>query len=322
MTIRRRLTAAYGVVSEHCSLVDIIIFGYLSALTIAAWRGSGPLRNTCIASTMVMLVTFVGTVAFARGPGAGQRVAAYAYRAVILVDLLSSYLLLRWLLPTARDDSYDMQLLQIDRTIFGVEPTQWLERWVTPYRTEWFALFYMSYFGILAAHFLPMLFRCRNQRLVSEFGLAVITLFCMGNLLYMVVPGFGPYRHVAYAAPLPSGTFQNLMSETVASAGAQKDIFPSLHTALPTLFSLFAFRHRALTPWRYTWPVVSFFAANIVIATLYLRWHYAIDVIAGLTLAIVISRVAPTLAAREEMRRRARGIPACWPALDETIPGR
>jgi len=312
----RRASTTVGAALERCSLVDGIVGAYLLLLAIAAAAGSGPMRGSCIALTVAMLGVFLVTIVFARGGFLSRRTTAYGYRLVVLGCLVASYFLLRWLLPTVRDASYDGDLLRIDRALFGVEPTHWLEQWVTPERTEWFAFFYLSYFALLAAHLLPMLFLSRQPRLLSEFTLSVVGVWCLGNLLYLVVPGFGPHHHVSYDVPLPRGTIQDFLMATVASAGAQKDIFPSLHTALPTLLFLFAFRNRAQTPWRYTWPVVGFFAGNIVIATVYLRWHWAIDVVAGLVLAGTMSHLGPWLAAREAEFRRARGLDNEWPPLD------
>jgi hypothetical protein len=299
---------------RRCSPADFVIFGYLFVLLAASVAGSGPLRSSCIAITATLLLTFVVTLAWTRGPSR-PRLAPYAYRGVILTSLAGSYFLLRWLLPTARTAAYDRELLHVDRLIFRVEPTVWLERFVTPARTEWFAAFYLSYFAVLTIHVLPMLFLSRERRLVSELGIATVLMMCVGSALYLVVPGFGPYRTVDYSVALPTGPVQRFLLDTVENAGAMKDIFPSLHTAFPTMFALFAFRHRAQTPWRYTWPVIVFFACNIIAATIYLRWHYAIDVLAGLAFAGIVSYASPRIAAREETRRMAAGLGPDWPSL-------
>ncbi|HEX3594862.1 MAG TPA: phosphatase PAP2 family protein, partial [Polyangiaceae bacterium] len=88
---------------------------------------------------------------------------------------------------------------------------------------------------------------------------------------------------------------------------------PSLHTAAPTFLALFAFHRRAELPYKYTWPVVTFFAANIIIATMFLRWHYVIDVIAGLCLALLTHVLTVRISEREAARRDALGLGAPWP---------
>ena len=99
------------------------------------------------------------------------------------------------------------------------------------------------------------------------------------------------------------------------SGGAQKDIFPSLHTAGPVFLSLFSYRHRDKLPFKYTWPFVGFFSANIVIATMFLRWHYLVDIVAGLTLATTASILGQAIADWERAKRERLGIQPVWMPL-------
>jgi nicotinamide riboside transporter PnuC len=101
----------------------------------------------------------------------------------------------------------------------------------------------------------------------------------------------------------------------VRSGGAMLDIFPSLHTALPTLFALHSFRHRQRRPYRQSWLLVSAAVVNIVIATLFLRWHYAVDVMAGVLLAVSAQRIAVFAWRREGERGSADGRQEVWERL-------
>jgi hypothetical protein len=83
---------------------------------------------------------------------------------------------------------------------------------------------------------------------------------------------------------------------------------------VPTAFALFAFRHRRESPFHLVWQITAFAALNSTAATLLLRWHYAVDLIAGLALgggaAIASARIAEW-----ECARRARlGCSPAWPA--------
>jgi membrane-associated phospholipid phosphatase len=66
-------------------------------------------------------------------------------------------------------------------------------------------------------------------------------------------------------------------------------------------------------PFKYTWPIVAFFTANIVIATMFLRWHYVIDVLAGMLLATIAHLLSAHAAEREPQRRQAHGLMPLWP---------
>jgi membrane-associated phospholipid phosphatase len=199
---------------------------------------------------------------------------------------------------------------------FGWEPALWLDSRVTPFWTEWFALFYYSYFYVLAAHIAPIMFTRGGQRTVAAFGMGMTVVACIGHTTYILVPGFGPFKALAdqFQNPLPGGFFWQRVLETVAAGGAQKDIFPSMHTAYPTFVALFSFHHRRQLPFRYTWPLVSFIVLNIVGATMYLRWHYLIDVIAGLCLAGLAFAASVVVVRFETRTRAARGLSPVWPA--------
>jgi membrane-associated phospholipid phosphatase len=93
------------------------------------------------------------------------------------------------------------------------------------------------------------------------------------------------------------------------------DIFPSLHTAYPTFFALFAFGERHRAPYKYGWPILAFFAANMIIATMLLRWHWAIDVLAGLALAVAAWRLGIRIAQREADRGRRDDRQPVWEPL-------
>jgi hypothetical protein len=193
----------------------------------------------------------------------------------------------------------------------------WLDRFVSPATTEWFAFFYFFYFLVLTLHVLPMLFSDGDDQVLARFAVGILLVFVPAHLLYMIVPGWGPYWYLkgTFQHELQGGTFWRLVRETVDAGGAQKDIFPSLHTAVPTFLAIFSFRHRRLFPFKYSWPVVALFATQIIIATLFLRWHYLIDVVAGLTLAATASLVSHRIADWERVRRERLGVQPAWMPL-------
>jgi membrane-associated phospholipid phosphatase len=162
-----------------------------------------------------------------------------------------------------------------------------------------------------------MVFFGRRRDLIPPFALGMIFVYAMAHTFYMIVPGYGPVRYLAhrYQHELPPGVWLNAVLNAVQSGGAQKDIFPSLHTAGPVFLSLFSFRHRDKLPFKYTWPFVSFFSANIVIATMFLRWHYLIDVIAGIALSVTGFLVAHRVSQREIQFREQHGYQPVWPPI-------
>lgn len=232
------------------------------------------------------------------------RARAIFYRVGIMAPIVLAYVPLRYALKALALPLHDAQLCRIDELVLGQTPARHLERFVSPGAVEWFAFFYYSYFTLVALHVVGSALFDHGRR-AAEVLFAAMAICCIGHTLYTLVPGVGPYAAMPFRQQLSGGFFFGLVQHTVASAGAMLDIFPSLHTAYPTLFTLHSWRYRRTLPYRYTLPVTAFFNLNIVIATLFLRWHYAIDVVAGLALAVLTQRLAIQVADRESSAARA-----------------
>jgi membrane-associated phospholipid phosphatase len=70
----------------------------------------------------------------------------------------------------------------------------------------------------------------------------------------------------------------------------RRDCFPSLHTAITVIVTTFAYKYRRWMFWFFL-PV----NIGIIMATIYLRYHYVIDVFAGLALAAFCVWAGPRL---------------------------
>jgi PAP2 superfamily len=298
---------------------DWLMVGYLLTLLGALALGKGPNRGPCIARVLADLAVFLFIVALVRANLLRWRssAASLVYRTAVIGALLSSFFQLRDILPAVSPWTDDARIYAFDLQVFGFEPSVVLDRYVTPATTEWFAFFYFLYFLILSVHVLPMVYWQRDVDLLGRFATGLLLIFCVAHVLYMIVPGFGPYWYLkaTFRHDLTGGTFWRLVREAVEAGGAQKDIFPSLHTAAPTYFAIFAFRHRRRFPFKLWWPVIAFLATQIIIATMFLRWHYLIDVIAGVALASAASLVGQRIADWERAKRERLGLQPAWTPL-------
>lgn len=298
--------------AQNLAVHDWMILGYFTVVLTALILGSGPGRPACIESVLVDIGLLLVGLGLTRG-GIVPRTSflnSLVYRFAIFGAVFLSYFQLRDILPAVSSRVVDAEILAFDLKVFGMEPSLAWDQYVNPSTTEWFAFFYFSYFAILTVHVFPFLLAVKNQKLLTQFALGIFVVFCSAHTLYMVVPGYGPYAHMAdqFEHQLSGGLFWGLVREAVDAGGAQKDIFPSLHTAAPTFFAIFSFRHRRHAPFNFTWPIVAFFASQIIVATMFLRWHYLIDIFAGITLAVVANVVGAKVSAWEAKRRAARGI--------------
>lgn len=255
---------------------------------------------------LLLLTVTASTVILVRGEILPKgRARSLVYRLGLFVPVALSYFEMRFLLPALQPVLLDQQLLAIDQAIFSVTPTVWLQRFNTLGYIEWFSFFYYSYFSILTVFLVPSLFFAKGRQL-HEILVGAMCVACIGHIGYTLVPGLGPYATLSFEEPLQGGFWWSSVRIAVDGAGAMLDIFPSLHTAYPTFFALHSFGNRDRAPFKYAWPVIAFFAANIIVATMLLRWHWGIDVVFGLMLAFTARRVSVWVTDRE-YGRAARG---------------
>lgn len=296
---------------------DLIVLGYLLVIGLLVWRADGSVVRDRVA--LHIEVTFVAVLVgcvVARGLHVWTaRVRAAVYKVTMMAVGIEAYLMLRDLLPLIRPDAVDAPLLAIDLWLFGVEPAVWLQRFNGYLMVEYFSFFYFSYYLIIFSYLITVMWPSKRPSANTELAVGTFMVLLVGHLGYMSVPGYGPVRYLAhdFQQPLDGGFWWSCVWQTVQAGGAMKDIFPSLHTAMPTYLTLYALRQARIDP-RWRWParVTGFFALNIVFSTVFLRWHYAIDLVAGLALAGATAWVAPRLADWDQRFRNARGLPSAW----------
>lgn len=307
---------------RNLSAQDYFVTLYFCALTLAVAFGSGPDRERCLGVLAVDMSALVLGIVITRGGVLPFRGFwnPFVYRVAVWIPIFLSYFQLRHILPAVTERALDAEILAFDMKVFGYEPSIAWDKYVNPTTTEWFSFFYFGYFFILMAHTLPMFLISRNTKRVTHFSFGLMMVFCLGHLGYLLVPGYGPYKYLQgqFMHELDGGFFWALVKASVEAGGAMKDIFPSLHTAVPTFFTLFSFWHRRAFPFRYTWPLMVFAVTQIIGATMFLRWHYLVDIVAGLTLASTAVVVSAKITTWEDMRRAKFGAeptfrPVLWP---------
>jgi hypothetical protein len=308
---------------RNLALHDFAILGVNSiAAALALVAASGPSAQLARRQSLGLFALSVTIIVLTRAELIRSvTLRAAIYRLGTLGAMLGSYLVLRTVLPALHPQLLDRQLITIDRLLFGKMPAEWLDPLVNPRSVEWFAFFYYSHYWLLASYLLGTLFFDSGRR-QYEFLLAIALIAAIGHSTYPLVPGRGPYAcdWLTFQHPLVGGVWWARVQATVAAAGAGLDIFPSLHTAFALMIGAHAFRHRRQWPFVFAWLPTCFCVANIVIATVFLRWHHGIDVLAGALLAIGAHRFAINSWPHEQ-ERLARGDrqPAWEPVLPQEM---
>jgi membrane-associated phospholipid phosphatase len=187
------------------------------------------------------------------------------------------------LIAAARGHPRDELLIAADRALFGADVTVWLERIVQPWLTDLFYLLYASYYfiAIVLGAFLW-------RRSVPEARRCIFTLslcYFVSYAGYFTLPALGPRFALASAQRLVLETtpLSRAISTTINQLERTKlDVFPSGHTMIAAAVLLIAFRRARRLFW-FLLPV----GAGLILSTVYCRYHYAVDVLAGIVLAFV-----------------------------------
>ena len=183
----------------------------------------------------------------------------------------------------------DEALLGWEKAIFGVQPTVWLQRFISPPLTEWLMFTYVLYtfiYPVLGA----LIYFKRGERALEDYWLtlALANLACF--IGFMIFPIAGPLHHIAdaYSVPLKGGFFTAWGEHIRTHIHEIGSNLPSPHCAVATVMWLMAHRY-VRTAFYVLAPVI----ISIYVSTFFLRFHYLSDTVAGILTAILVIIVAP-----------------------------
>jgi membrane-associated phospholipid phosphatase len=185
---------------------------------------------------------------------------------------------------------YDAQLIAIDRAIGGTAVLAGMHAVETPLLTALAKWAWISYYGVALLPGVALYLR-RDRSAFEEARLAYALAWCGSYLGYFLVPAEGPGYHAeAIGVPQPAWTGHSAALKGVIYAleGEARDTFPSGHAAIAALTIFLCARHRLAAVARLAVPL----SVAILASTLYLRYHYLVDVLAGTALGIGAGAVA------------------------------
>ncbi len=181
------------------------------------------------------------------------------------------------LLPWVNPDPLEWHVVLADRALLGGrdvdQVTAFLRGGIGP---DLLVLCYSTFY------FLPLvlgaaLLKRKDLAGTKELLLAVTFGFCASYLLYLAFPVLAPTRVLHFREPLEGGPVFHFLYRLLDGLELNKrDCFPSGHTWLTlTVLHLAWLRHRKA--FFFLLPV----GAGLILATVTLRFHYLVDVLAG-----------------------------------------
>jgi hypothetical protein len=238
---------------------------------------------------------------------------------VFFIIFFDSFTRLKAMIPALNPFGWDIWMAQLDRALHGgIDPWVWLH----PITQHGFViktldLAYAGWAIVLYMAIFHAIFARTNTRNRYTFLISFVLVWAIGgNGLAVMFSSAGP----VYFADLGlGGTFDALnahlaqMNETTALGSAiAKELlwdgfeqggsisgisaFPSMHVGSTALIALFAFGYSRRAGW-----IMVGFMTMIMIGSVSLAWHYAVDGYASMLLALASWRFAQWLTARSAL---------------------
>jgi membrane-associated phospholipid phosphatase len=178
---------------------------------------------------------------------------------------------------------FDWWLILFDYNFGGVHPAAWLSRFATPGLNDFMQFSYMTYFLYLVI--LPGMLYAQGKR--AAFWTVMVATAIAHYSVYVIAvlfPVESPYFALAslHLAPLKGGAFTFAIELIERFGRVHGGAFPSAHVAGSMVALLAARRYKP----RLFWTCLPFFL-SMCVATVYGRYHYIADVLAGIVVGAI-----------------------------------
>jgi membrane-associated phospholipid phosphatase len=171
----------------------------------------------------------------------------------------------------------DAVLSQIDAALLGNQASFLLEPWINPLITDVLCLVYFCYVFTLPGVALYF-YLVKEKTIFRRVMMGYLTLMLMGITSYLLMPAIGPDSFFAnqYTRDLSGHPIIRGVDYIMRTGRVGYDCFPSLHVGIPLLLSFYLrdYRRKLFIP-------ALAYVALMCGATIYLRYHYVVDVVAS-----------------------------------------
>lgn len=259
-------------------LLHEVAFGaYLVAMLVSMLVKGGPAAPGVPMYALLIVAGAAVTVYCIRAPSDWRwRLRLFFYP----VAMNLCFFQMKYSVPFLRSWRADELLRSVDHAILGVDLSLWIEPWVHPALTEVISACYLAFFPYLLASMIWYL--VGDLALCRRFYAGLFTVYGIGFIGYACFPAAGPWVAMdgQFGVPLSGWVITRLNAAIVTAGSNGVDVFPSLHCAVPCFILFFDRWHK---PWRFRCYAIP--CAGLWLATIYLRYHYAVDLAAGFALA-------------------------------------
>ena len=175
----------------------------------------------------------------------------------------------------------DASLASIDSFMLGNQPSFLLQPYIRPWLTDFLYAVYFSHV-ILFPGVALFFYLKKEEQAFRRLMMGFLTIMLLGITSYLFIPAVGPETFFAdqYTTDLRGQVLSKSVDYIISMGRVGNDCFPSLHVGIPLLISFYLrdYRRKCFIP-------MLIYVAFMCVATIYLRYHYLIDVIAAFAFA-------------------------------------
>ncbi len=241
------------------------------------------------------IITFTFTIAYFENKSDNKiwRIIHYWYIAPLI---LLTFKELYYQIAPIRQQDFDWLFIEIDRWMFGTDPTKCLMNIAFPALTELLQIVYSMFYFLPVILSLALLRKKRYEDL--DFAVFMIIYgFYLSYLGYFILPAIGPrftLHNFSKIDQLLPGVFltpilrnmidfgESIPHGTIHPAAiVQRDAFPSGHTMITLIVMYLSVKLKSRT--RYFFIPIG---TLLIFSTVYLWYHYVIDLLGGLAFMI------------------------------------
>lgn len=181
--------------------------------------------------------------------------------------------------PLLGNDKVDGLLLEWDRALVGETPALAWQYWLHPGAADLAMAGYLFFFFYLVVG--PAVYCVTDLRLFRKCIVGLFTMYGLAFTGYTLLPAGGPWRWMDFATPLEGAFLLEWTLPTVNAGSNAIDVFPSVHVAATLYLLLFDWQHGRRRFWLYVLPCLVLWWS-----TMYLRFHYFVDLLGGIAVAL------------------------------------
>jgi membrane-associated phospholipid phosphatase len=260
--------------------LSLLFIGGLAGLTLACDTSRLPVTGLVLVVLIVLTVAILGASWWATRSTLGNVVRSFL-PALLLPVLFNT---IGPIIDCVGPRRWDATFSALDASVFGTAASHWHHAFGRPWwLTDFTYVMYVSYYALPLVLGI-ILYQKGKRRQFEEFVFTVVACFYLTFVGYLFFPTVGPRVPVeAEVTLLGGGTISQVIRAFLHFAErTTTDAFPSGHTAV-ALVCLFL-GWRMLPSLRLPLVLV---VSGIVFTTVYLHYHYVVDVVAGVVLGVL-----------------------------------